>query len=285
MNYIALSITGAVALLMLYTGMSFNLSAFKAYINRKYIKEISTLSLVNFIVIPAFAFAIYAYQPEFLNLGIAILILSALPCAPLVPSIISMTKEPYEWSVLVFIIYSFMSLVIIILLTIYFSKTGYSHNQEINNSHNMYKQLIGYLFSVFLPLVIGALFRYYWENASQLAIRIIRPLSSISVLVATSMFIFVNVDKIKIISLHEILVLIMFNFICIGLAFISGIHHRETLLTRILTTGFRNIALAIPFSLLVLGNPQVSIFILIYALVAMVTCLASVVMVRGIEKR
>jgi len=273
-------ITGSVALVMMYTGMSFSAPRMRESFSRSDLGSIGWLTFVNYILIPLTTALAVVASIQFTGVGLALLTMAVLPCAPLVPSVVTMLDEPPEWSILVFILFSAISLVFIVLLTVVLATGGYIQQNGDHSNHDVYRGLLGYLVAIFVPLVAGIGFRMFSSSWYRPLLRFLRPVAGTSLLVALVTFVVANYVQVSAVSLTEVLIIIAFNLCCIALVFPFRSITCDKWLARLLTTGFRNIALALPFSMVVLGRTDVSVYIVVYALVAMVTCYLAVALVR-----
>lgn len=285
MSLLATSITAAVALVMMYTGMSVSPRRLREILSRGDLKNIAWLAAVNYAVIPLAVLVFAGAGGQISGLGLALLILAVLPCAPLVPSLVALLDEAPEWAILVFIVFSLVSLVGVVLLTVLLDAGGYIAGAGQPHGQDLYRGLAGYLAAVFVPLLLGMLLRVFTGAWQQSLLRVLRPVAGISLLVTLLAFVVVNRTALLGVSLRDMAIIAAFNVFCIALVFPYRRAAGDRWLAGLLTTGFRNIALAMPFSMVVLGSSEVPVYIMVYVLAALVTCVPAVIGARLVQGR
>jgi hypothetical protein len=266
MDIINLTIAGSGALLMLYTGMSFSFAELKTTLNRKNLTSFYGLTAINYFIIPLLTYLVVALILDFSALGLALLTLAVLPCAPLVPSLVALLDEPPEWSLLIFILYSLLSTIIVLALA---SVIAFHDN---DSAHKIYQGFSRFIIIIYLPMGIGILCRRYITAWTIAAARFLRPIAGAILLLVLILFAAANINEIKAIRFVDLSAIFIFNGLCIAIVIPLKTCIAGPLLTRLLTTGFRNMALALPFSILVINRIDVSVYIVIYGLVAITTC-------------
>ena len=113
-----------IGLAMLYTGLLFDPAWANLDSVRSKLRPFSGLVLINYVVVPIFTILLLEIFPTNPSLTLALLTLAALPCAPLVPALVTLAAEPPEWPLFVFLGFSLLSLLFVVALVIILANTS-----------------------------------------------------------------------------------------------------------------------------------------------------------------
>lgn len=257
-----------IALVMGYTGLLFSWSELRRHMGPARVRALVGLAVANYLVIPAMTYAFFRMSAEPTALRLTLLTMAILPCAPLVPAMVSFAGEKPEWSLLVFLAFSVLNLGLVIVLTAVLSQTQHRGVVQADVLHG----LGGYVAAVYGPMLLGIFVRWVAPNRAAGLNRIVRPLSGATLLVALISFGIVHREDFAATSLSDLGVMFLFVIACILVVAPLGERAGGPRMTRLIASGFRNVALAIAFSTLVLQRNDVSAGIVIFAGVAGIVC-------------
>jgi predicted Na+-dependent transporter len=274
MGPLEIFITLFIAMLMLQTGMSCDIDELKRGINRHTTKAILGLTSINFIVIPAVTFTLITPFTGYSPLGLAIIALAILPCAPVVPALANSMGDTMEWPVTIFLLFSVASLFVVALITFLLP----THN---TGEPSVYLGLGRYLLLVYFPLFAGIILRKVYPHQSLFWALKTRPVIGIGFIAITLVYIACNISLISATPVSELLLMVLFALICIAAGVLTPTRFGGQPNTLLLATAFRNVALAMPFSILVLHDKEVTFHVVICGTVGAFMAITAV----GVQKR
>lgn len=255
MDTLEILITLFISLLMLQTGMSCDIVEVKKGFNPNTAKAILGLGLINFLVIPVITFATLLPFTGYSPIGLAIITLAILPCAPIVPSLATSLGDTMEWSASIFVLFSVVSLFMVTLLSFLVPAQGLGHEQ-------VYLGLSRYLLVIYFPLFAGMGLRKARPTICLAWFHKSKAIIGIGLLAVTLFYIGCNIKLITSLPLSELISMVIFSAICLAVGLFTPIKVGGQPFTLMLSTTFRNITLALPFSILVLDDERVTVHVI-----------------------
>jgi predicted Na+-dependent transporter len=262
-------LAGGISLAMMYTGLLFDPAWANPGFIRNKVRPFAGLALVNYLAVPFLAVIVVAILPVNPTLTLALLTLSVLPCAPLVPALVTLAAEPPEWPLAVFLGFSAFSFLVVLILVVYlknFTRYAADIGADVGS------KLLLYVLMVYGPMALGALWRF-WSPAS--ALRLLGPvraLTGIITVVMLTLFATVHRGDFANVGSVDLLLILGFVLLCGLLGAITTQRFAGPRLTAMISTSFRNIALGIAFTTVVLRRPDVTAYLVIYSGVTLLVC-------------
>src|SRR5208282_367552 len=146
--------------LMFSSGLQFDRPMFRKQSSRLDMRGFWGLALANYVVIPLLTLCIIrlAAFPPVVNM--VLLALAMLPCAPIVPAMVSMANEPAEWSLWVFLSMSVLSIAMVplLILTLFIPWVA-GNDTTIGGADGA--AIAKYFISVYVPMGAGAAMRAF----------------------------------------------------------------------------------------------------------------------------
>lgn len=257
---------------MLYAGLHFDTTTARRLIGGQGLKHIGILTLSNCILLPTLVFLVVQLLPIGASLKLALTILACFPCAPVVPSLVAMVEGESAWAVLVLVYFSAISLASTF---VFICATAWLDDQVIR--FDMIGQsMISYVLLVYGGMLTGILIRLLSVTLSRRAIQWVKPVFSLSLVVVLITFGIDYSTEFTRVGLNDLAFIFLFELVCLGFACMFGQSLAGPFNTRLFTTAFRNVALAISFVTIVLARPDAAVYIFYYMLIAVPMCLAFV---------
>jgi ACR3 family arsenite efflux pump ArsB len=261
-------ITVGIALAMLYTGMLFDWSRIRASLTPQSLRAFCGLALLNYLLVPLGTWSFFLWLgSDHSALQLALLILAVLPCAPLVPAIVSLAGEPPEWSLLVFLGFSLLSLLFTVALAVLMT-----HASAVLKGADVAAGLLHYLAAVYVPMLVGQLLALSSGAWVATALRVLRPVAAGALLISVVLFAVAHRDQLAATTKQDLAVMLLFQLFCVFAALFLGERYGGSRLTRLISSGFRNFALAIAFAAVVLDRTDVSAYVIVFSVVTLPVC-------------
>lgn len=262
MTLVNILLVGGTSMIMMYTGLLFDPAwASIAYVRTK-LRPFGGLALINYIAVPLLLLGMIEMFPMNASLALALVTLTALPCAPMVPAFISLAGEPPEWPLFVFLGFSLIGLaVVVILVAILANTAAYAANIGADTA----VKLVQYALAVYGPMALGTALRF---RAPATAMKIMRPVRALSGLASIAIFgLFATVHREEFVAMNQRDLLLVLGYVLASslLGAIASEGFSGSRVTAIVSTGFRNIALGVAFATVVLRRPDVTAYMVIYS--------------------
>ena len=262
-------LAGGIALAMLYTGLLVNPAWLTRGFLRGKLRPFASMAALNYLAVPVFALGMTWLLPIDPTLALTLLTLAALPCAPLVPALVTMAGEAPDWPLFVFLGFSLVSLLVVIaLIAALANATPYAANIGTDTA----SKLLQYFLLVYGPMTVGALFRFLAPSAGERLIRPVRALTGIGMLLILGVFATAHRDEFANVSAGDLVMLFGFVLGCVALGALLKPGADRPRLTAIISTCFRNVALAIAFATVVLRRPDVTAYMVVYSALTLFVC-------------
>ena len=262
-------LAGGLALAMLYTGLLVNPAWLTRGFLRGKLRPFASMAALNYLAVPVFALGMTWLLPIDPTLALTLLTLAALPCPPLVPALVTMDGEAPDWPLFVFLGFSLVSLLVVIaLIAALANATPYAANIGTDTA----SKLLQYFLLVYGPMTVGALFRFLAPSAGERLIRPVRALTGIGMLLILGVFATAHRDEFANVSVGDLVMLFGFVLGCVALGALLKPGADRPRLTAIISTCFRNVALAIAFATVVLRRPDVTAYMVVYSALTLFVC-------------
>lgn len=254
---------------MFYAGLLFDLRTLKNIGKERALFQLGKLSSVNFILVPFLAWLLVTFLPVDDGLSLAIMTIAIFPCAPVVPSIVGRIERDSSWAVVILITFTILSLpaTLIAFWTLTDTSNGWLTGTTLWN-------LGRYVLLVYPPIAIGIGLRSTLRSENRRFLHLARLAMNASLLMVIVVFSVEHYEELRQIHLLDILYILLFVCVSITCSILLFKDQEGHFASSLLSTGMRNIALAISFSVLVLRRSDISVFHFVYILLAAAGCFA-----------
>lgn len=271
MTFVQWLIASGIAVAMLYTGLLVD----SRWANRDYLfsslRRFAGVATINYLAVPLLSVAMIWLLPINPTLSLALLTLAALPCAPLVPAFVTLAGESPEWPLFVFIGFSLVSVFVVAILVFILAQSSF---YAAHIGADTTSKLLQYVVLVYCPMGAGAVLRVFAPGAGLRLIRPARALTGLSMLAILAYFGTVHRHEFANMGGLDLLLILGFIFGCMALGRIASSGDAGQRVTTIISTCFRNIALAMAFATVVLRRDDVTAYLVVYSIVTMPVCVA-----------
>lgn len=257
------SVIGITVLLLFYSGLLFDPVVVRRQLEPAGLRDLGRLVLGNYVLVPAATLGIIwiAGFPPVLDL--VLMTMAMLPCAALVPPLVSLVGEPPERALFAFIALSLLNIVaapVLMKLLALPWVTGGAFAPEGGELRALSK----YVASVFTPMSFGVLLRLRapgWSAQWQPRLRKALPMLLAAVAV---LFVYGYRERLLALGWRDFAALAVFEAACVVIGFALSIAAPQQRVATILICALRNTAMGLAFALVVFPHTAAPTYMLVF---------------------
>lgn len=279
MNAADIVMSISAAILMFYSGLLLEPAFARQLLTRVNLQAMGRLALVNLLLIPLLTLGLIQLIGSDPGLKLALLMIAAMPCAPLVPAIVSLGGESPQRSLLGFLWLSLLSILLLPAL-VWVLPQPWAAGDYARFGEDSSLGIALYVLMVYVPLGLGMALRLLDPRRSPMVLQRLRPFVSGSMLVAVVMLGQAHWREIISLNLKDLALFVSFETMCIAVALLAGPHRKGEPMTNILPSAIRNFNMSLAFSSAVFPHTAASGYLLAINVLSLALALAAVFLWR-----
>lgn len=281
MNIGAIAVAFSTLVMLVYSGLLFDPNLIRSQLGASSLREFGILALANYVVIPVLTLGLIRICgfPPVLNL--VLLTMALMPCASMVPAMVSLAGEPAERPLFVLLFMSVLNVLIVPLLMDLLTLPWVAGSDaELNGGEGA--ALAKYVISVFGPMSLGAAIRVFAPRHYPWIERWLRQAVKWLMFGTFPIFVYSYRAELLALSWRDLFAFILLELICIAVALLFVPHGPHNRIATLLICGMRNVTMAIAFVVFVFPHTPAA---LSYMLAFTSLLFMGVAIALGIRKR
>jgi hypothetical protein len=258
MNIGSIAIAIAIIILMFYSGLMLDGTRLKVQLYSVKVGRMGWLLLANYVFVPIATIVLISVFNFGFAISATLVILSLLPCAPVVPALAATSGKSGDWAVCLFLILSLLNLTLIPLFAVYI---GFS-SLEISANWAQGSSLARYIIVVYGPLLLGGFIAMGHPRYRDGVINAFRVVLAPLLVTSFLVFLFYYRKLLLIIDLNEVWAMTLFEAVCITGGLITMLIVPSQGKAVFMACAFRNVAMGVAFAAIVFPDTIIPVYMM-----------------------
>ena len=272
------------ATVMAYSGLLFDPALMRQQFSHRSLLAMGQLAIVNFVLIPLATLGLIRLVPTGPDLNLMLLTLAVMPCAPLVPAMVSLAGEPPDWTMFVFLVFSLLGILLVpVLLAVLpqpWAAGSLAQSESISSV-----QILLYLLTGYIPLLLGIIIRIVENVRGLRLLALLKPAIPYASLLGMAAVLFDHWQDVAGVTLREIALMTTSILMCALIGFVFGPRFRGVPMTRTLPSAFRNVTMGLAFSNTVFAHTKATSYLFAFTIILLLLVFAAISVQRRVMAR
>lgn len=259
----SLAVVAITLLLLFYSGMLFEPAVVRRQLEPAGLRDLSRLAAANYVLVPLATLGIIWWFEFSPILNLVLMTMAMLPCAALVPPLVSLVGEAPQRSLFAFFALSVLNIaatpILVALLAI-----PWVSGDSLSPNGGAVMAVIKYVIAVFTPMGLGVAFRIGApRHCATWQPRLRKALPLLMALVAV-LFVYSYREQLRALGWRDLEALVLFEAACIAIGWGLSIGAPQQRVATILICALRNTAMGLAFALVVYPHTAAPTYMLVF---------------------